>query len=116
MIGRPRGPGRPKAVTHPADNPDDAYRLVVIEPTKSPDGSGSKDWFNYRIVQGENLIRGYKCGSRATVTAEVEQIVISLNERRNVRRGRVDLTTTAKPAVAPAPTPEETGEATGDAP
>ena len=106
MIGRPRGPGRPATVSHPADNPEDAYRLLAIEPTKAPDDSGGKDWFTYRISQGENSIRGYKRGSREVVTAEVEQIVVSLNERRGVRRGRVDLTTTPKPAAqaaAPAP-------------
>ena len=110
MIGRPRGPGRPATVSHPADNPEDAYRLLVIEPTNPPDGSTGKDWFTYRITQGANSIRGYKRGSREIVTAEVEQIVVSLNERRGVRRGRVDLTTTPKAVVqaASAPPPAET--------
>jgi hypothetical protein len=107
MIGRPRGPGRPAAVTDPADNPEDAYRLLVIEPTSAPDGSGGKDWFTYRITQGTNSIRGYKRGSREAVTAEVEQIVVSLNERRGVRRGRVDLTTTPKAVVQAAAPPSD---------
>jgi hypothetical protein len=99
MSGRSRGPARPATVTEPIDDLDDAYRLRVIEPTSAPDGSSGKDWFTYRITQGSNSIRGYKRGSREAVTAEVEQIVVSLNERRGVRRGRVDLTTTPK-AVA----------------
>ena len=78
--------------------------MLVSEPTKAPDGSGGRDWFAYRITQGENLIRGYKRGSKETVTSEVEQIVVSLNERRMVRRGRVDLIP-AKPTPAPATAP-----------
>jgi len=74
--------------------------LVAIEPTKAPDGSSGRDWFAYRIAQGQNLIRGYRRGSLADVTAGVAQIVINLNDRRMVRRGRVDLIP-AKPAAAP---------------
>jgi hypothetical protein len=61
-------------------------------------------------VQGANLIRGYKRGSRVSVKAEVEQIVVNLNERRHVRRGRVDLTTTSKPTTTPAAAPEDASE------
>ena len=114
VTGRPRGHGRPArdaaaaaAASAEAQAAEGAYRLLAIDPTKAPDDSGGKDWFLYRIVQGENLIRGYKRGSRAGVTAEVEQIVVSLNERRGVRRGRVDLTTTAKPTAQAAAEPRE---------
>ncbi len=116
MTGRPRGRGRPTGAaaaaaaavaSAEAQEADGAYRLIAIEPAKAPDDSGGKDWFLYRIAQGENLIRGYKRGSRAGVTAEVEQIVVSLNERRGVRRGRVDLTTPSKPPAQAAPQPSE---------
>jgi hypothetical protein len=114
VTGRPRGHGRPARdaaaaalASAEAQAAEGAYRLLAIDPTKAPDDSGGKDWFLYRIVQGENLIRGYKRGSRAGVTAEVEQIVVSLNERRGVRRGRVDLTTTAKPTAQAAAEPRE---------
>ena len=88
MTGRPRGRGRPTgaaaaaaaaAASAEAQEADGAYRLIAIEPAKAPDDSGGKDWFLYRIAQGENLIRGYKRGGRAGVTAEVAQIVVSLN-------------------------------------
>lgn len=113
MIGRPHGrPGRPTTVSQPQDNPEDAYRLLLIEPTKAPEGGSGSDWFTYRISQGENMIRGYKRGSKADVTADVEQIVVNLNERRHVRRGRVDLTPSAKPAAAPT-VPTSPAEAPG---
>lgn len=107
VTGRPRGPGRPAqtaaqaAASAEAQEAEGAYRLLAIEPAKAPDESGGKDWFTYRISQGENLIRGFKRGSKASVTAEVQQIVVSLNERRGVRRGRVDLIP-SKPAATPA--------------
>ena len=106
MSGRPRGPQRRAAVPDNEPPAEGAYRLLAIEPTKAPDGSGTRDWFAYRITQGENLIRGYRRGSLASVTTDVEQIVVSLNERRMVRRGRVDLIP-AKPAAAPEPVPVE---------
>ena len=111
VSGRPRGPGRPATAAQvlasaEAQEAEGAYRLLAIEPTKAPDDSGGKDWFSYRISQGENLIRGFKRGSKASVTAEVEQIVVSLNERRGVRRGRVDLIP-SKPAAQPTPAPAD---------
>jgi hypothetical protein len=111
VSGRPRGPGRPAtaaqvAASAEAQEAEGAYRLLAIEPAKAPDDSGGKDWFSYRISQGENLIRGFKRGSKASVTAEVEQIVVSLNERRGVRRGRVDLIP-SKPAAPPTPAPAD---------
>jgi hypothetical protein len=106
MSGRPRGPARRPAAADNEPPAEGAYRLLAIEPTKAPDGGGSRDWFAYRIMQGENLIRGFRRGSLASVTTDVEQIVVSLNERRMVRRGRVDLIPT-KPAAAPEAPPSD---------
>ena len=112
VSGRPRGPGRPAATaaqalaSAEAQEAEGAYRLLAIEPAKAPDDSGGKDWFAYRISQGENMIRGFKRGTKASVTAEVEQIVVSLNDRRGVRRGRVDLIP-SKPAAQPSPAPAD---------
>jgi len=62
-----------------------AFELVSIDPTPAPRGSAGDDWLVYRISQGLNVVTGYRCGSRAHVVAEVEQIVIALNERLLVR-------------------------------
>lgn len=96
MTWQPHDPNRQPDATIAADNSATAYRLIDIEPTQPPDGS-SGEWFLYRISQGANTIRGYKCGSRFSVTTDVEQIVEVLNERRLVRRGRVHLVPSHKP-------------------
>lgn len=58
------------------------YRLVSIEAARTPDGCAGRDWFVYRILQGVNAITGYRQGSRAQVSAEVETILAGLNGRR----------------------------------
>lgn len=69
----------------PADEIRDAerYRLVSIEAASAPAGCAGRDWFVYRILQGVNAITGYRQGSRAQVTAEVETILEGLNDRRS---------------------------------
>ncbi len=69
----------------------DDYRLLSIKHTSPPSGSLGADWHVYRIGQGANVITGYRRGSMARVTEEVEQIISGLNERRMVHRGRVNL-------------------------
>ena len=95
MSWQSHDPSRAPDATVAADNTTTEYRLVDIEPTPAPDGS-SGEWFAYRIAQGANMIRGYKSGSRFSVAADVEQIVVVLNERRLVRRGRVNLIPSSK--------------------
>jgi hypothetical protein len=96
MSWQPHDPNRQPDATATVDNSATAYRLIDIEPTPPPEGS-SGEWFAYRIAQGANMIRGYKSGSRFSVAADVEQIIVVLNERRLVRRGRVNLVPSSKP-------------------
>ncbi|HSC17220.1 MAG TPA: hypothetical protein VLI71_18965 [Gammaproteobacteria bacterium] len=67
---------------------EEAYRLVTIEPVRTPEGCAGRDWLVYRIAQGGNLITGYRQGNLAAATAEVETIVVALNERRIASKGR----------------------------
>jgi hypothetical protein len=96
MTWQPHDANRAPDATVNAENSATEYRLIDIEPTQAPDGS-SGEWFAYRIEQGANVIRGCKSGNRFSVTADVEQIVEVLNERRLVRRGRVNLVPSSKP-------------------
>jgi hypothetical protein len=96
MTWQPHDPNRLPEATVAPESTTAEYRLVDIEPTPPPDGA-SGEWFAYRIAQGGNMIRGYKSGSRFSVAADVEQIVVVLNERRLVRRGRVNFVPSSKP-------------------
>jgi hypothetical protein len=57
------------------------FRLISIASIAAPNGSGGNDWFMYRIAQGDNMVTGYRRGSRDSATVEVERIVEGLNER-----------------------------------
>jgi hypothetical protein len=86
--------------------PEEAYRLLTIEPARAPDGCTGRDWLIYRIAQGDNVITGYRQGDLRGATAEVERIVVNLNERRGASKGRTGpkpkaATDAATPAAAP---------------
>jgi hypothetical protein len=98
-----RKPTADTRAVSPGELPDGAYRLLSIKEASAPTGSAGRDWFTYRIAQGPNMITGYRRGSLASVTEEVDNIVIGLNERRMVRRGRVDLTPTRQVAANKTP-------------
>ena len=99
---------KPEPTAPPEDAGDGAYRLLSIARTNAPSGSEGRDWVEYRIVQGMNIITGYRRGSVASVTEDVKKVVEGLNERRHVKRGRVDLTprAAAQPVAEPADTEE----------
>jgi len=69
----------------------DFYRLVSIESTSAPAAGVGDDWLVYRLAQGANFVTGYRRGTRASVTFEVERIVEALNERLMVRPRRVNI-------------------------
>ena len=76
-----RSPETPPAAL--AENTGDAsFRLLSIRPSSAPRDSVGRDWLEYRIGQGPNMIKGYRRGELQAVRAEVEKIVIALNERR----------------------------------
>jgi hypothetical protein len=102
----------PSPAATSGEEPENEFRLVSIRPSPAPAGSAGRDWFRYRIEQGANLINGYRRGELAAVTADVERIVAGLNERRIVKRGRVDL----KPNRPTAATAAATATATADKP
>ena len=74
----------PAAVDASVNNSEDdqCYRLVSIEAVRAPEGCAGRDWFVYRIAQGENAIVGYRRGNREQVGADVDTIVAGLNGRR----------------------------------
>lgn len=71
---------------------NEPFELLSINKTEPPEGSQGKDWVRYEIVQGSNVITGYRQGSIKSTKLAVEQIIVGLNERRSSKRGRVQLT------------------------
>jgi len=65
-----------------------AFRLIAIRPEVAPEGCVGRDWFVYEIVQGKNMITGHRRGEVDAVTADVERIVLGLNERLMKTKGK----------------------------
>ena len=72
----------PKAAPAAGSAEDLAFRLLSIRASSAPRDSAGRDWLEYRIGQGANVIKGYRRGDLHTVRADVEKIVIALNDRR----------------------------------
>jgi hypothetical protein len=105
-----RGYGERQAAPNAADASDaEAFRLVEIRPARPPEGCVGRDWLVYQIAQGRNVITGYRRGDVGAVTADVEKIVVGLNERRVAGKSRPG----PKPKP-PAPTPPPSAAASGE--
>ena len=69
----------------------DVYKLVSIERGSAPAPGVGDDWLVYRIARGANVLTGYRRGTRASVTLDVEKIVEAINQRLLVRPRRVHI-------------------------
>lgn len=78
------------------------YRLLSIDSAAAPAGCAGRDWFVYRIMQGENAITGFRQGDRSTVGADVETIVAALNGRRDWKKGKSESKVRTRAAAAQA--------------
>ena len=74
-----------------AAEPVEPFKLFLVEKSLPPDDGMPGTWFRYEITQGDNVIMGLRQGSRTAVTQELKETVAALNERRQGRRGRVNL-------------------------
>ena len=80
--------GENRAPSTPSADDTEAYRLIAIRPADAPAGCAGRDWLVYEIAQGANVITGYRRGDLPSATADVEKIVVALNERRAKSKGR----------------------------
>ncbi len=84
-----RGYGERQAPSATSGAPEpEAFRLVDIRPGRPPEGCVGRDWLVYQIAQGRNLITGYRRGDLLAATADVERIIVGLNERRVTSKNR----------------------------
>ncbi len=88
-----------------AANDEESFRLVAIRAARTPEGCAGRDWLVYEIAQGANLITGYRRGDLPSVTAEVEKIVLGLNDRRISKKGRQPPPKPTPKATPPQPSP-----------
>jgi len=104
-------PDAPKA-SGPVDTaPDLAFRVLSIRASSAPRDSSGRDWLEYCIGQGKNVIKGYRRGDLETVRADVEKIVIALNERRRSFKGATAPKRGGRrAAAAPQAAPQETDD------
>jgi hypothetical protein len=79
---------------------DEPFELVSIKKAQAPSGGEGNDWFSYCIAQGTNTITGYRQGSLSAIEKALHEIIEGLNERRSIKRGRVQLTQSKKPKAA----------------
>jgi hypothetical protein len=79
---------------------DEPFELVSIQKAAAPSGGEGSDWFSYRIAQGSNTITGYRQGTLSAIKEAVQEIITGLNERRSLKRGRVQLAQSRKPKSA----------------
>ena len=94
-----------------ADTSEDlAFRLLSIRASSAPRDGAGRDWLEYRIGQGQNVIKGYRRGDLQTVRADVEKIVIALNERRRSFKGVSAPKRGGARAAAPQAEPQQADE------
>ena len=74
----------------------DPFEIVSIRAVETPVGMPGTQWHRYEISQGDNRIVGYRAGAASVVQAAVELIVVRLNARRIMRRGRVHVVLQSK--------------------
>lgn len=70
---------------------NEPFRIVEFARADPPAGQDKTEWYRYVISQGRDPMAGIRQGTRESVTAAVEEIVLRMNERRMGKFGRVHL-------------------------
>ena len=70
------------------------YVLKSITNCEPPFDSKDSNWFQYKILQGSNIITGYKCGEYAHVLESIEVNIDRLNQRQ---KGKYVVMSSSKP-------------------
>lgn len=65
------------------------FKIISVTKSDGPAGAEQKDWYRYVISQGNDPIVGLRRGTKKSVVAAAEEIVVSLNERLIGKTGRV---------------------------
>ncbi|MFQ5982569.1 MAG: hypothetical protein ACE5KS_04255 [Woeseiaceae bacterium] len=64
------------------------FKIIELTKAEAPDVDDDREWYRYVISQGDKPITGLRQGSKRSVKAAVEEVVMRLNERRLGKTGR----------------------------
>ena len=76
------------------------FKIIELTKTDPPESDDEREWHRYVISQGDKPIIGLRQGSKRSVKAAIDEVVLRMNERRLGKTGRPSVTrkteTTAK--------------------
>ena len=58
------------------------FRIIELVKGDPPEPDDTREWYRYVISQGDKPITGLRQGSKRSVKAAVDEVVLRLNERR----------------------------------
>ena len=64
------------------------FRITELTKTDAPEADDQREWYRYVISQGDKPIVGMRQGSKRSVKAAIEEVVLRMNERRLGKTGR----------------------------
>lgn len=64
------------------------FKIIELSKTDPPDADDDREWYRYVISQGDKPIVGLRQGSKSSVKAAIEEVVLRMNERRLGKAGR----------------------------
>ena len=62
------------------------FRIIELVRGDPPEADDNREWYRYVISQGDKPITGLRQGSKRSVKAAVDEVVLRLNERRMGKR------------------------------
>jgi hypothetical protein len=64
------------------------FKIIELSKTDSPETTDEREWYRYVISQGDKPIVGLRQGSKQSVKAAIDEVVLRMNERRMGKTGR----------------------------
>ena len=68
------------------------FKIIELIKSDPPESDDEREWYRYVISQGDKPIVGLRQGSKRSVKAAIEEVVLRMNERRLGKTGRPSAT------------------------
>lgn len=83
------GPTKPKDLLMEASFwKTQPFKVIELSKTDAPESDDEREWYRYVISQGDKPIVGLRQGSKRSVKAAIDEVVLRMNERRMGKTGR----------------------------